>query len=242
MKYQFDFATKMIKSMISVFNNGLARAKDSAAETEGFRNATGMGKYRYIYHSMLKTNIDGLMSIKLKIKSWDFTVYYHQETSTMFGLMSKTNFELKRNNPPEILHYMAANSEFFNVIENDFESLLDESQKVDLQLSFEVDQNPQVEEIIDSIYGGVDFDLTTVKKFILLVADFVHDEVVDLQAVVINENFDILYGEDWSKHIVISAQDENDMANKHEESPQHRMNLNLRKNILPKKTDDEQEE
>lgn len=239
MEYQFDYSQKMIKGLISAFNNGLARARDSANETEGFSNAIGMGKYRYIYHSMYSSKIDGLLPIKLNINSWDFTVFYHQESSTMFGLMSKVNFELKRKNPPEILHYMAANSEFFNVIENDFESLLDESQKVDLQLSFKMDQNDQVDEVIKSIYKGTDFDLNKVDKFVLLVADFMRNEVVDLQAVVINGNFDTLYSEDWSKHIVISAQDQNDMVNKHEESPQHRMKLNLRKNILPKKTDEE---
>lgn len=241
MAYKFGYSDEMIKSIISVLNSGLARAKNSADETDGFNNATGMGKYRYIYHSMLNKMYDNLTPIKLKINSWDFTTYFHHESSSLMGIISKANFELKRNNLPDILHYMAANSEFFNVIQNNFENLLDESQKANLQLYFKIDDNPQVEKVIQAIYHDVNLDLSIVKKFVLLVADFAHYEVVDLQAVVINEKFDILYGEDWSKHIIISSQDENDMDNKRKESPQHTMNLNLRKNILSKKTDDQNE-
>lgn len=239
MKYQFGFAKEMIIGLLNTFNHGLDRAKDSADETEGFSNGLGMGKYRYIYHSMVNIVPEGLVPLKLNINSWEYTVHYHSGSLTMFGLMSKVNFESKRSDPPEILHYMAAKSEFFNVKQNTFEKILHESQKADLQLSLDVGENPQVEKVMDSIFDGVDFDLEKVEKFVLLVADFAHYEVVDLQAVVINEQFDVLYFEDWSKHIIISTQDENDMANKLEESPQHDMKLNLRKNILPKKTDDE---
>lgn len=242
MKYQFGFEKEMIRGLLNSFNNGLERAKNSADETEGFRNGLGMGRYRYIYHSMVNVVPVGLIPLKLNINSWEYTVYYHLESLTMFGLISKANFESKRSDPPEILHYMAAKSEFFNVKQNTFENVLHESQKTELQLSLDIGENPQVEKVIDSIFEGVDFDLDKVEKFILLVADFAHYEVVDLKSVVINEQFDILYSEDWSKHIIISTQDENDMENKLEESPQHDMKLNLRKNILPKKTDDETEE
>lgn len=242
MKYQFGFSDKMIKELINTFNNGLDRAKQSADETEGFKNGLGMGKYRYIYHSMLHFVPEGLVPLKLNINSWEYTVYCHENSLSMIGLISKSNFDTKRSNPPEILHYMAAKSEFFNVKQNTFENILDESQKSDLQLSLNVGENPQLEKVMNSIFEGVDFDLEKVEKFVLLVADFAHDEIVDLQAMIINENFDILYSEDWSKHIVISTQDENDMASKQDESPQHGINLNLRKNILPKKTDDERED
>lgn len=114
-------------------------------------------------------------------------------------------------------------------------------QKAAIQLSLDVGVNPQVEKVINSIFEEIDFDIQQVEKFVLLVADFAHNEVVDLQAMIINENFDVLYSEDWSKHIIISTQDENDIASKLEESPQHGMKLNLRKDILPKKTNDEQD-
>lgn len=240
MKYQFRFADDTIKSIIDIFNNSLARAKSSADETEGFRNAISMEKYRYIYHSMSNQLIEGLTPLKLKINSWDFTVYFHNETSSLIGLISKANFESKRNNQTEILHYMAVQSEYFNIYQNDFEERLEDSQKRDLQLALKIeDDNPQVEKVMKSIYGGIDFDLTMVKQFALLVADFVHYEVVDLQAVVINENFDILYEEDWSKHIIISTNDDNDVDNKQGESLQHTMKLNIRKEILPKNTDEQ---
>lgn len=242
MKYQFGFAVEMIRDLISTLNNGLDRAKESANETKGFKNGLGMGKYRYIYHSMMEIVPIGLIPLKLSINSWEYTVYFHPLTSTMFGLISKPNFEDKRSNPPDILHYMAAKSEFFNVQQNIFENLLDESQKLAIQLSLDVGENPQVEKVMNSIFKETDFDLQQVEKFVLLVADFSYNEVVDLHAMIINEKFDVLYSEDWSKHIIISTQDENDMASDFEESPQHGMKLNLRKNILLKKIDDEQED
>lgn len=242
MKYQFGYAVEMIRGLISTFNNGLDRAKDSADETKGFKNGLGMGKYRYIYHSMMNVVPVGLIPIKLNINSWEYAVYYHPSTLTMFGLISKPNFDAKRSDLPEILHYMAAKSEFFNVQQNTFENLLDESQKAEIQLSLELEVNPQVEKVMNSIFEDIDFDLKQVEKFVLLVADFSHNELVDLQAMIINEKFDILYFEDWSEHIIISTQDENDMASKLKESPQHGMKLNLREGILPRKTDDEQED
>lgn len=241
MKYQFGFAVEMIRGLINSINNGLDRAKESADETEGFKNGLGMGKYRYIYHSMMNLVPEGLIPIKLNINSWEYTVYYHPTSLTMFGLISKSNFESKQSDPPEVLHYMAAKSEFFNVQQNIFENLLNEMQKAAIQLSLDVGVNPQVEKVINSIFEEIDFDIQQVEKFVLLVADFAHNEVVDLQAMIINENFDVLYSEDWSKHIIISTQDENDIASKLEESPQHGMKLNLRKDILPKKTNDEQD-
>lgn len=234
MEYKFGFKEPMIKDLINTLNYGLDRSKQSANETIGFENGLGMGKYRYIYYSMMHLIPVGLVPIKLKINSWDYVAYYHSESETLFGLISKTNFDYKRSNPPEILHYMAAKSEFFNIQQNNFEDLLSESQKAELQLNFDLGEDEQVLKVIDSIFGGIDFDLEKVEKFVLLVADFMHDEVVGLQAKIINKNFDILYSEDWSEYIILSANNENDEENKFEETQQHGIKLRLKQKDMYK--------
>lgn len=242
MMYRFDYRASMIKEILSAVNNGLAQAKESADQTEDFDNGVGMEKYRRIYQNMRNASVDGIIPIKFNVNSWKYTGYYHIETSTLFGLISKLNFESKSKQLSNPLYYMAAKSEFFNVIQNDFEHNLSESQKSELQLSLNLEVDSEIDKVVHSIFKNSELDRNNVEKFVLLVFDFVGYEVVDLQAKVINGNFDILYSEDWSHHIIISTQDENDFERKQQESPQHSMKLNLRKGILPPKTNDDKEE
>lgn len=232
MKYQFEIKEKTIKELIATLNVGLQRAKNSADETQSFKNGIGMGKYRYIYDSMMSTVNEDLMPIKLKYKGWDYTLYSHLISSSLMGIMSKNNFDLKSKTVTGVPHYMAVKSEYFNVQKNNFEDYLDDSQKPNLQNSFDFGEDPQVKKTVDDIFKNVDLDLDKIDKFILLVTDFLHDEVVGLEAKIINESFDVLYSEDWSQHIMISTQDGNEDAHEHQEAPQHDIKLPLRKGIF----------
>jgi len=130
--------------------------------------------------------------------------------------LSKQNLKIKQKKKTKIMHYVSAISA---VVNENFEDKLSEDQKREIQLMLDLEiDNKKAKQIYEEMLGGVTCEI---EQFCVLTLDFVRYELIGIEANILNENFDVLYSEDWSSLIKVSSMDENDLGRREQEAQQH---------------------
>lgn len=209
--------------MIKKIQDSLAVAKVKKAETGYFDNGHDIRKWGYIYEELSKGEIEDLLTFNTKRRSWKLPFKIDSTNNTLYCLLSKNNLDIKQKGKSKVIHYVSAISSVYN---HDFENKLSEDQKKEVQLKMDLGFDKEdAEKICEEMLGELAW---SINQFCVITLDIVRYELIGVQANILNQSFDILYTEDWSRHIRMSSSDENDAEQRVPESTQHDMKVQLK--------------
>ncbi|MBE1554843.1 DUF5986 family protein [Sporosarcina limicola] len=216
MGFKLSQDTESKISIIRSIQDGIEIAKAKKEETEPFDNGHGIRKWGYLYQSFSESEIEELLLFITKRQSWKLPFMIAPLDKTLYCLLSKQNLEIKQKKKTKIMHYVSAISA---VVNENFEDKLSEDQKREIQLMLDLEiDNKKAKQIYEEMLGEVTCEI---EQFCVLTLDFVRYELIGIEANILNENFDVLYSEDWSSLIKVSSMDENDLGRREQEAQQH---------------------
>jgi hypothetical protein len=224
MSFNLNVSDNNIVAIINAIQDSLIVGKEKKDETHLFDNGHGIRKWGYIYEHMYEKEIEGFVSIFTERSGWKLALKFDPLNKTLFSLLSVNNLEIKQKQKSDVLHYISALSSVFNT---NFEEKLSDEQKQEMQLSLNLDHDSkQAEEICVKMLGDLNVE---VEQFCVLTLDIVNYELVGIYANVLNENFDVLYTEDWSNNIQISSIADDYTEHQAQETQQHDMQVTLKR-------------
>lgn len=214
--FELSLSTESKLSIIRSIQDGIEVAKVKKEETDPFDNGHGIRKWGYLYQGFSDSEIEELLLFITNRQSWKIPFMIAPLDKTLYCILSKKNLEIKQKNKTKVMHYVSALS---TVINKDFERKLNENQKgaIQLKLDLEIDNN-EAKQIFKEMLGEVTCEI---EQFCVLTLEFVRYELIGIEANILNENFDVLYSEDWSSLIKVSPMDENDLGRREQEAQQH---------------------
>lgn len=202
----------------------LEQAKERSFETSFFNNGHGIAKWSNLYSELHHATLENTLSILATRSGWPTSMRIDNSDGTLYGFLSQKNFEEKSKRLPSNMHYVSGLSYIFN---RNFKPTSSDNKHMNIQGSLNIGYDEQVALDIQNKMIGTNSE--SINRFCLILLDIKRQELVNIQAVIVNENFDILHEENWSHLIQVAPNEDNELSTTSQETKQHDLNTPLKR-------------
>ncbi|MEK5100941.1 DUF5986 family protein [Cytobacillus sp. FSL M8-0252] len=226
MPFKLNIDEERIKQIIRRVQLSLNKASNRLENDYGINNGHGMAKWSFIYSHQIGGHADEIFSFITNRRGWKVTGLVDIENKTLFFFLSQKNLEDRQNGKiqSKAMYYISALS---GIINEDFESELDENQRRAIQLSWGLDfDEEEARQIYNEMLSACPCEI---ERFCVISLDMVRYELNSVKANVLNANFDVLYDEDWSNYITVPSNDDIEEESRQQEQQQHDMAVPLKR-------------
>lgn len=226
-KFQIPTSKQSKQVMVTSFQNALSSAKEGLDLISSFYdNGHGLAKWSFIYENQYtESKTHELYTFQGKRKGWKLVGVVDKSSGYLYFFISKQNLcnrqsqKIKSNKP---MYYISAFSGTFN---QGFDDILPLEQKLPIQIKMDLSYDyDQAKHIVSEVLRGCDISIT---RFCLIVADIKKYKLNSVEAIILNEDLEELYIEDWSNFIVVHEPEEL-VSGSDEEDDQHDLDLPLK--------------